>query len=75
MTKFKTRVFFDAYIDLEVEASARWEASLIARDIFCGLSKDELSNKINLTYAFVEVENDADTLPKFKPAEEHYENF
>jgi hypothetical protein len=72
MEKFQTRVFFDSYIDLEVEAGARWESALTARDIACGMSKDELLNKLNLSYAFTEV-GDGDTLPKFEPAKEHYE--
>jgi hypothetical protein len=71
MQKFQTRVFFDAYIDLEVEAGARWESALIARDKACIMDRDDLFNNIKLSYAFVEVD-DGDTLPKFEPAEEHY---
>jgi hypothetical protein len=62
MQKFQTRVFFDAYIDLEVEAGARWESALIARDKACIMDRDDLFNNIKLSYAFVEVD-DGDTLP------------
>lgn len=55
MQKFKARVFFDAFIDLEIDAGARWESALMARDIASDMSKNDLLNKINLTYAFVEV--------------------
>lgn len=59
MRKFQTRVFFDGYIDLEIDARARWESALMARDIACGMSKDDLLNKLNVTYAFVEVDEPA----------------
>ena len=59
MKKFQTRVFFDSYIDLEVEAGARWESFLTARDIACGMSKEDLLDKLKVTYAFVEVDDPA----------------
>ena len=60
MEKFQARVFFDAYIDLEVEAGARWESALIARDKACIMDRDDLFNNIKLSYAFVEVDDPAE---------------
>jgi hypothetical protein len=53
--KFNTRVFFNANFELEVEADDWLSARDRARDIACDMTVEELMEKLNLSYDFVEV--------------------